>query len=350
MTIPFHFNILLRFLINTPLTNKDIWGSFWKKEPVFVIDNENTHLEEVKELIEDKRSIYPVELNRVFESIFSPRVFIKRGRQDISKDYPIINEQTTQEAFERAELKRQKAEIVELLEKDVPDRVDNKLPVPNKDYNALENIKKEYSSYFDEDSGNNTSKEGLEDVKGYLDDELSVLSNNTPASRRMSKALEEIHESSNKRLKPEVVTESLVSKEVESKTLPSKGKEVETLPSKGKEVECESLPSKGKGKEIESETKPNDGPSDTPTSGPSGTPTIGPSDIPSDGPSDTSSNPTSSFSNVAGKSLGEEKLSDEFLIDPWANFPLPGSLPPEEIAGNSLDSLIDILVNTFFKC
>lgn len=367
-------------------TDNDIWGYFWKKEPVFVVDIESISLEEVKDFIEDKRTIYPfpalagLDLNRVIESIFSARVLTKRGREDISKDYPVINEQTTQEAFERAELKREKAEITGILERN-EHHFNNGGPIPPKDYQKIMEIKKQYSSYFDSDSGNSTVKEGLEDIKGYLDDELSTLSSSTPASIQMSKALEEIPESSNKRLKQDAETRSLAEteqlsskdkgKQVETGSLASKGKgkqveieikpsevkevESESLTSKGKQVETETKPSKGKGKEIETETKPKDGPSDTPASGPSGTPTIGPSDTPSDRSPDRSSNPPASDPSnfhyevvkkeAGGINLsGEEKLSDELLIDPWANFPLPVSLPTEEIAGNSW---IDILVNIF---
>jgi len=306
-------------------TVKDIWGSIWKKEPVFVLDNESTadsffekkrdailrRQEEV--IIENKRSIYPVELNRVFDSIFSPIVLIKRGSQDISSDYPEKKEAATEQALDREDLKHTKSQVKELIDKKVGDRLDNQQLVPTKDLKTLEEIKEEFDSYFDEESGN-TIKEGLEQVDEYLDGELSLLSSNTPGWKNMLNELEQIPVISNKKLKQEV--------------------ETETKSSKGKEVDAEIKPSKGKA--VETETKPNDGSSDTPTSGPFGTPTGGPSDTPS-GPSDTPSNPPAS--------QGEAKLSDELLIDPWGDLSSPSSFPgaTEEIVGDPWSFLIDMI-------
>jgi len=246
-----------------------------------------------------------------FLSILSYLVFIKRGSQSISNDYPEIKEAATQQALEREDIKRTKSQIKELIDKKVGDKVDNQQPVPTKDLKTLEEIKEEFDSYFDEESGN-TIKEGLEQVDEYLDEELSWLSSNTPGYKGMLNELEQIPVNSNKKLKQEV--------------------ETETKPSKGKEVETETKPSKGK----EVETKPNDGSSDTPTSGPSGTPTGGPSDTPS-GPSDTPSNPPAS--------QGEAKLSDELLIDPWGDLSSPSSFSgtTQEIVGDPWSFLIDML-------
>jgi uncharacterized protein YacL (UPF0231 family) len=59
----------------------------------------------------------------------------------------------------------------------------------------MENIKEEYSSYFDEDSGN-TEKEGLEQIKDYLEDELSTFSKASLAG--LEKALDDIVTPKNK--------------------------------------------------------------------------------------------------------------------------------------------------------
>jgi hypothetical protein len=54
--------------------------------------------------------------------------------------------------------------------------LDKKLPEQAKHSNShLNELKEEFSSYFDEDSGNNTTKECLDDIKEYLKDELKSL-------------------------------------------------------------------------------------------------------------------------------------------------------------------------------
>lgn len=54
--------------------------------------------------------------------------------------------------------------------------LDKKLPEQAKQSNRhLNDLKEEFSSYFDEDSGNNTTKESLDDIKDYITDELKSL-------------------------------------------------------------------------------------------------------------------------------------------------------------------------------
>jgi hypothetical protein len=55
----------------------------------------------------------------------------------------------------------------------------------------LDEIKEEYSSYFDEDS-ENTEKEGIEQIKEYLDGEIEKATNSA-LSAGLSKALEELN-------------------------------------------------------------------------------------------------------------------------------------------------------------
>jgi uncharacterized Zn finger protein len=43
----------------------------------------------------------------------------------------------------------------------------------------IDNIKKEFSSYFDEDSGNTTQEESLNQIKEYLVDEIKILTDST---------------------------------------------------------------------------------------------------------------------------------------------------------------------------
>lgn len=62
---------------------------------------------------------------------------------------------------------------------------------------SLEDIKQEYSSYFDEDSENNT-KEALEEIKDYLEGELSA-SLKKGAFNNMTNALDNIDEVSETR-------------------------------------------------------------------------------------------------------------------------------------------------------
>lgn len=88
------------------------------------------------------------------------------------------------------------------------DDVDNKV---------LKDIKEEYSSFFDKDSGNATDKEALKEVKEYLEGELSE-SLNRASLAGLSKALEEIAKPSNKESFPETFEEP-----VRKKTKPSDG-------------------------------------------------------------------------------------------------------------------------------
>lgn len=54
--------------------------------------------------------------------------------------------------------------------------LDKKLPEQAKQSNShLNDLKEEFSSYFDDDSGNNTTKESLDDIKEYIKDELESL-------------------------------------------------------------------------------------------------------------------------------------------------------------------------------
>jgi len=103
-------------------------------------------------------------------------VYIKRGRDNVS-DKQEENKRIT-EALE--DMVSTKSKIKDLIDKGVIDRVNRGLPVSHKDFKSLEDIKKEYDSYFDEDSGN-TVKEGLEEVAEYLEEEITSLSRKKPS-------------------------------------------------------------------------------------------------------------------------------------------------------------------------
>jgi len=85
------------------------------------------------------------------------------------------------------------------------------------DKEVMKEIKEEYESYFDEDSGNYTEKESLEDIKSYLEGELSITLNKASLAG-LDKALEEVSKSSketsqeepfNKKVKSSETTESV---------------------------------------------------------------------------------------------------------------------------------------------
>lgn len=68
-----------------------------------------------------------------------------------------------------------KLEIIErLFKNDTPNRYDNIEPVKKEDYADLKDIMHELSSFFDKDSGNKNTTEALEEVKGYLTEELKA--------------------------------------------------------------------------------------------------------------------------------------------------------------------------------
>jgi hypothetical protein len=101
-----------------------------------------------------------------------PLVYIKRNRQDLTNEENASNEDSNKETMEELEdMNRIKSKIKDLKDRGVIDRVEEGLPVPVKDFKELENIRKEFDSYFDKESGN-TLKEGLDEVIDYLDDEI----------------------------------------------------------------------------------------------------------------------------------------------------------------------------------
>ena len=133
-----------------------------------------------------------------------PLVYIKRNRQDLTNEENASNEDSNKETREELEdMTNIKSKIKDLKDRHVIDRVEAGLPVPHKDFKELENIKKEFDSYFDEDSGN-TLEEGLEEVTQYLEDEIASLSKNNPSESTSTPA-----EDNSKKRKIEDSTEDL---------------------------------------------------------------------------------------------------------------------------------------------
>jgi hypothetical protein len=112
-----------------------------------------------------------IHLNLLLGFLISSILYAKRGIEDISTEH----DKDTENEIE--DITNTKSKIKELTDKGVIDRVERGLPVSHKDFKDLENIKQEYGSYFDDDSGN-TLKEGMEEVSEYLEEELGSLPKN----------------------------------------------------------------------------------------------------------------------------------------------------------------------------
>lgn len=315
-------------------------------------------------------------------------VFIKRGSEEIStktdKEYAkevntenqaIINHNrkvgkklNDPEVLEEFQDSVDITETIEkLLEKESGIKTDKGMPLPPRDFRELEGLKKNYSSFFDDDSGNSTT-EGLEQILELEKENLASLSFKTPVSVDLKKALEEVsEENSHKKTKTDSISkppEKSLEKVKWDELGKSPDKPVDKSKDKSPDKPAEKSNDKPSDKPVDSSNdkpsdklvdnskdkssdkpvdksndgrsdKPNNGPSDKPTDGPSDVPNIGPSDKPTDGGSDK---PADGSSNVPSN----DKLSDEFLIDASEGL----YLPPLE--GNSIDSFMDILDNIPF--
>jgi hypothetical protein len=99
---------------------------------------------------------------------------------NIQDDTNIENDQTTEQLNKLREQKKELEDTFkenqELLEEvDKAEDLHNTLPIQIRDKNAhLNKIKKEFDVYFDEDSGN-TTLEGLDEVKGHLEQDQSEI-------------------------------------------------------------------------------------------------------------------------------------------------------------------------------
>jgi hypothetical protein len=111
----------------------------------------------------------------------APLIYIKRSLGNVAKE----EEETTEE--KKSEINEEikdmtdiKSKIKDLTDRGVLDRVEAGLPVRPRDFKQLEDIKKEFESYFDPDSGNNL-KQGLKEVSEYLGEEIANLSKDKPS-------------------------------------------------------------------------------------------------------------------------------------------------------------------------
>jgi hypothetical protein len=122
----------------------------------------------------------PLHFNLLFPislvSLFSPIIYVKRSINDIS-DNNNDDDQGDDINDELEDITRTKFTIKDLKDKGVIDRVEQGLPVRPKDFSKLQEIKEEYESYFDKESGNSLN-EGIKEVEEYLDEELESLTRN----------------------------------------------------------------------------------------------------------------------------------------------------------------------------
>jgi hypothetical protein len=145
----------------------------------------------------------------------------KRTYKDISSDNPVDsddegdNDKTpTNEKISEDEDVTPNETINDISDmKHTLEQVKRAIKGDHVDKKALDNIKEEYSSYFDEESGEGTDKKALEEVKEYLEGELSEYLGRASLAG-LSKALEEVlkpsdkgssetsEEPGNKKLKP----------------------------------------------------------------------------------------------------------------------------------------------------
>ena len=168
---------------------------------------------------------------RVLVPVF---VYIKRGIEELSKD----NDPTEEEeeaAEEMDDIAETQSRIKELLGKGVAERVDRGLPVPVKDFKSLQEIKEEYASYFDEESGNDTVSDALKEVDVYLEEEFGKLSVSNPPKSDDQDESEDAFKPKRKRTEDYETTE-------------------ESGPSKSVDKDPESGPSKSVDKDPESES------------------------------------------------------------------------------------------------
>jgi len=105
-------------------------------------------------------------------------------------------ETPTEQVNDISSMKNIKNIIKDLKKNNVSNRLDQGLPVSAKNRENLSDIKEEFSSYFDEDSGNNTVEEALDQIDDYIEGELSSLSSKTPGFLELSKELNKIDEDS----------------------------------------------------------------------------------------------------------------------------------------------------------
>ncbi len=102
-------------------------------------------------------------------------VNVKRTADSISGDNPSEEDVAAEEDVE--DMTNTKEKIKDLIDRGIIGRIDNKLPVSTKDFKVYQDIKEEFSSFFDEDeeeAHKNTGTESLEQIAEYLEDEIKA--------------------------------------------------------------------------------------------------------------------------------------------------------------------------------
>lgn len=146
--------------------------------------------------------IVPFYFNLLLRFLIPLVVYTKRKREDISNDNHKNDNVNNEELNEELEdITNTRSKIEELINKGVIDRVDNGLPVSVKDFNDLQDIKEEYESYFDEESGNN-NRQGVKEIYEYLGEELASMPKNNKEDSNLPL------ENENKKIKTDDNTES----------------------------------------------------------------------------------------------------------------------------------------------
>jgi len=93
------------------------------------------------------------------------RLNVKRKSEDISTGDPVEDGPSVEDIEVMAKYKNK---IKDLKDRGVIDRIDDKKPVPVKDFKIYEEIKKYYPSFFEKDK--KTANKSLEEIGQYIED------------------------------------------------------------------------------------------------------------------------------------------------------------------------------------
>lgn len=247
MVIPFYINLLLRFL-NQLLVNKNLLKTITSK--LIQLEMNIKIIWSLGFVIQYftlrflLRSVNLSACNWQL-SLLSYNVYIKgkRSYEDISSSEDVDSDKTpTNEKVSDDGDVTPNENLNDITDmKNTLEQVKRAVKGENVGKNVIDDIKEEYSSYFDQESGNTTDKEALKEIKDYLEGELSTSLNKASLSG-LSKALEEISSKSsnehteepiNKKAKTSETSEyndkDSVPKADSSRNLP--GKFIDDLPS-----------------------------------------------------------------------------------------------------------------------
>lgn len=124
-------------------------------------------------------------------------VLAKRTAEDMSTDDEPLEDSSENDIKDMVDTKKS---IENLIDKGVIDRLERKNPVSVKDFNDFSRIKEEYSSFFEEEEGEqpNSIKEALKEITDYLDEEIKALDKGSSTEDNEASSSED----NNKRSKP----------------------------------------------------------------------------------------------------------------------------------------------------